>query len=52
MTKPERISNLKGLGYTEREPPFLCLAALASGYFLRRQFTSFIARESGWADEA
>lgn len=47
MTKQERISNLKTLGYTEREPEFLCLAALHGGYFVRRQFLYFIDKCRG-----
>lgn len=50
MTNPERISNLKTLGYTEREAEFLCLAALHSGYFVRRQFVGFAARGRGDLD--
>ncbi len=38
MSSAERIAALKGLGYTEREAAFLCLAALHGGYFLRRQY--------------
>lgn len=34
-------------GYTEREAAFLELAALLSGYFVRRQFNEFIGRECG-----
>lgn len=40
-------SNLLGLGYTEREAAFLRLAALQSGYFVRRQFNEFNGRECG-----
>jgi hypothetical protein len=35
------------LGYTERESAFLRLAALLSGYFLRRQYNDFIGKECG-----
>lgn len=38
---------LKCLGYTEREAAFLYLVAVHSGYFLRRQFDSFIQRRRG-----
>jgi hypothetical protein len=41
MTDAERINALQALGYNEREAAFLCLAALHSGYFLRRQYHSF-----------
>lgn len=34
-------------GYTKREAAFLELAALLSGYFVRRQFNEFIGRECG-----
>lgn len=50
MTHQERIANLKMLGYTEREAEFLCLAALHSGYFLRRQFLFFIGKSRGQLD--
>ncbi len=50
MTNEERISNLKKLGYTDREAEFLCLAALHSGYFLRRQFLFFIGKGRGQMD--
>jgi hypothetical protein len=35
------------LGYTERESDFIAIASLQSGYFLRRQFNTFIGRECG-----
>ena len=41
MTDAERIDSLRGLGYTKREAEFLSLAALHSGYFLRRQHQAF-----------
>lgn len=41
MTNEERVQNLQSFGYSETEARFLCLAALHSGYFLRRQFISF-----------
>src|SRR5216684_8354173 len=47
MSNAERIEALKGLGYTEREAAFLCLAALHGGYFLRRQYCGFIGKEIG-----
>src|ERR1700744_2412887 len=50
MTNQERIRNLKTLGYTDREAEFLCLAALHSGYFVRRQFLGFAGRERGKLD--
>ena len=47
MTREERIENLQRFGYTEREAAFLCLAALHSGYFLRRQFLYFAGKCRG-----
>ena len=41
-TGDERIARLEELGYTEREAAFLVLAALHSGYFLRRQYQEFL----------
>jgi len=38
---------LRHLGYTEREAQFIELAALHSGYFVRRQFTTFINQPRG-----
>jgi hypothetical protein len=40
---------LQELGYTEREAQFLELAALHSGYFLRRQFNAFLGQTRGRA---
>jgi len=40
------------LGYTERESPFLSLAALHGGYFLRGQFCRFIGKEVGGTSAA
>jgi hypothetical protein len=41
------IAELQKLGYTEREASFLYLVGIHSGYFLRRQFLTFIKREDG-----
>ena len=41
------IPALRSLGYTDREASFLYLAAVHSGYFLRRQFDYFIDRNKG-----
>ena len=38
---------LESVGYTRREASFLSLVAIHSGYFLRRQFDSFIDRKRG-----
>jgi hypothetical protein len=48
MTPPyDPILELRKLGYTEREATFLYLVGIHSGYFLRRQYLSFIEREDG-----
>jgi hypothetical protein len=52
MTTAERIAALQSLGYDADEARFLCLAALHSGYFLRRQFLTFIQGTKGWKDVA
>jgi len=49
-TGDERIARLEELGYTEREAAFLVLAALHSGYFLRRQYREFLGMSPGHAD--
>ena len=49
-TGDERIARLEELGYTEREAAFLVVAALHSGYFLRRQYQEFLGTRSGYAD--
>jgi hypothetical protein len=41
------VQALQSLGYTEREAAFLYLVAVHSGYFMRRQFDSFIGRQRG-----
>jgi hypothetical protein len=52
MTNEERTEALQSLGYHGVEARFLCLAALHSGYFLRRQFLSFVAAPKGWRDDS
>ena len=47
MTKEERIAALERFGYTRREASFLCIAALQGGYFMRRQFCTFLDKEMG-----
>jgi hypothetical protein len=42
MTHQERIEALQEFGYNERESAFLVLAALHSGYFVRRQYNQFV----------
>jgi hypothetical protein len=52
MTTPERAAALQNFGYNTEESRFLCLAALHSGYFVRRQFLSFTSGAKGWKDVA
>lgn len=52
MDKQQQIANLKKFGYDEREAEFLALAALHSGYFLRRQYCAFLNRHFGSVDDA
>lgn len=51
MTHEDRVQALPERGYTRREAEFLCLAALHSGYFVRRQYCWFVDLSSGWADD-
>jgi hypothetical protein len=41
MTFDERVEAVEALGFTTRQATFLALAALHSGYCLRRQFAAF-----------
>lgn len=50
MTTVERIQALETLGYDPDEAQFLSIAALHSGYFVRRQFLTFIGGTKGWKD--
>lgn len=50
MTNEERITALQRFGYDAEEAEFLCVAALHSGYFLRRQYLGFIRGTKGWKD--
>jgi hypothetical protein len=52
MTNEERITALRRFGYDAQEAQFLSIAALHSGYFLRRQFLSFVGGTKGWKDVA
>jgi hypothetical protein len=47
MTIDERASALGHFGYTQRQARFLTLAAMHSGYFLRRQYVTFTGRRHG-----
>ena len=49
MTIPrDQIEALKAFGYTEDEARFLYLVATHSGYFLARQFLSFVGAKRGY----
>ena len=50
MTTAERIAALQKFEYAHEESHFLCLAALHSGYFLRRQYLHFVQGSKGWKD--
>ena len=50
MNAQDRIPALQTLGYDHAEAGFLSIAALHSGYFLRRQFLSFTGGTKGWKD--
>jgi hypothetical protein len=50
MIAPDQITAVRLFGYTAREAEFLILAALHSGYFLRRQFSAFAGIAAGRAD--
>lgn len=47
MIDSDRTILLRRRGYTEREAEFLCLAADAGGYFLRRHFRRFLGQKPG-----
>jgi hypothetical protein len=47
LTSETRVTALRQFGYTEREAGFLCLAALNAGYFLRRQYDTFLGKRAG-----
>ena len=50
MTNDDRIRNLQTFGYTQTEAAFLCLAALQSGHFMRRQYYEFTGHGKGGGD--
>src|SRR5206468_4924278 len=52
MTTPQQIAALQIFGYDDCEARFLCIAALQSGYFLRRQYLTFIDGAKGSKDIA
>jgi hypothetical protein len=52
MDNLQRISHLQLLGYNECEASFLCSAGLHSGYFLRRQYSTFVGKVPGYSDVA
>src|SRR6202789_2169975 len=47
MAGYDPIPMLESAGYPEQEAAFLYLAAVHSGYFLRRQFSRFVQRDRG-----
>lgn len=47
----DRIHALMNLGYLKREAEFVCLAALHSGFFLRRQYREYRGTKPGYADK-
>jgi hypothetical protein len=51
MTQEDRTRALEGFGYIRSEAAFLCLAALHSGYFRRRQFRRFAGASRGYRDD-
>lgn len=51
ITSCDRIPALQELGYSRREADFLCLAALHSGFFLRRQYLQLVEADRGRADD-
>jgi hypothetical protein len=52
MTKDQQIENIVRFGYTAREASFLALAALHSGYFLRRQYCTYLGVGFGYPDDS
>ncbi len=52
MTTEERIKSVERFGYSTREAGFLVLAALHSGYFLRRQYCAYLGVGFGYPDDA
>jgi len=45
----DAIPVIERLGYSPEEAEFLCLAAIHSGYFVRRQFNDFVGQGRGGA---
>src|SRR2546425_4362 len=50
MPTPERMAALQTFGYDPGEARFLCIAALQSGYFVRRQYLAFLGGTKGSRD--
>jgi len=46
----ETVKSIGRLGYTHEESEFLMLAAIHSGYFVRRQFSAFLGQRPGGAE--
>jgi hypothetical protein len=51
MTSEEHVRALRQFGYSMREAELLCLAALHSGYFLRRHYRAFLWTIPGRVDD-
>ena len=51
MTTEQQIENVERFGYSRREAAFLALAALHSGYFLRRQYCAYLGLGFGYPDD-
>lgn len=51
MTTEQRIESVERFGYSRREAAFLVLAALHSGYFLRRQYCAYLGVGFGYPDD-
>src|SRR5690242_2941666 len=47
LTPKERTQALERMGYSPRESDFVCRAALHGGYFLRRQYCTFLRQSAG-----
>jgi hypothetical protein len=51
MTTEQRIESVERFGYSTREASFLVLAALHSGYFLRRQYCAHLGVGFGYPND-
>jgi hypothetical protein len=46
--RPEYLTAIRRLGYTDTEAQFLYLAATHSGYFTQRHYLTFTHQAHGW----